>query len=135
MEIQRDSGIDSVAVRRARVDSLLLYEVTESELQELESGGSASVLLNFSILLFSTAAAFLIALLSTDIESNRTFMVFVVFTTVGFVGGFILFVIWWKARQTVGALVARIKSRMPSEDLVDADAQQQDAVDRQQQGS
>ena len=130
MNTQQDSGIESVAVRRAKVDSLSLYEVTESELQDLERGGPAHLFLNLAIFLLSTAISFLIAVLSTEIKSTRTFCVFVIVTVLGFIGGGVLLLIWNRSRQATAEIIKRIKGRMPGEDPVDMDAQQEDAVDK-----
>ncbi len=127
---QQDSGLDSVKVRRGKVDSLSLYEVTESELQDLERGGPASLFLNFAIFLLSTAISFLVALLSTDIKSTKIFIVFVLVTLVGFVGGGILLLIWNRSRQSTKEIIQRIKDRMPKEYPTDLDAQQKDSVDK-----
>jgi len=127
---QQDSGFDSVKVRRGKVDSLSLYEVTESELQDLERGGPASLFLNFAIFLLSTAISFLVALLSTDIKSTKIFIVFVLVTLVGFVGGGILLLIWNRSRQSTKEIIQRIKDRMPKEYPTDLDAQQKDSVDK-----
>lgn len=130
MKLEQDSGIESVKIRRGKVDSLSLYEVTESELQDLESGGPASLFLNFAIFLLSLAVSFFIALLSTDIQSTKTFIVFVLIALVGFIGGAILLLIWNKSRQSTTQIVQKIKGRMPSDEPIDLDAQQMDSVDK-----
>lgn len=127
---QTDSGPEQVRVRRGKVDSLSLYEVTEAELQDLERGGPASLYFNFSIFLLSTAVSFIVALLTTKIESTKTFCVFVLVALVGFVGGGILLLIWNKSRQVTGEIITRIKDRMPKENPKDLDAQEKYAVDK-----
>jgi hypothetical protein len=127
---QQDSGLDSVKVRRGKVDSLSLYEVTESELQDLERGGPASLFLNFAIFLLSTAVSFLVALLSTDIKSTKIFIVFVLVTLVGFLAGGILLLIWNRSRQSTREIIQKIKDRMPKEYPTDLDAQQKDSVNK-----
>ena len=57
---------ETIPVRRGRVDSIDLYEVTEDELQELERGGEASNYLNFALALSSIAVSFSIALGTTN---------------------------------------------------------------------
>ena len=130
MKPEHDSGLDSVKIRRGKVDSLSLYEVTESELQDLESGGPASLFLNFAIFLLSSAVSFFASLMSTDIKSMKIFTVFVLITIIGFVGGCILLLIWNKSRQSTIQIIQKIKGRMPSDELIDLDAQQKDSVDK-----
>ena len=122
---------ESVNIRRGRVDSLTVYDVTESELLDLERGSPANIFLNFAIFLLSAAVSFLIALFSTDIQSTKTFCVFVIIAVVGLIGGVVLFVIWKKSKETTSAIIQRIKDRVPKEDAKDLDAQQEDAVDKE----
>jgi hypothetical protein len=79
------------AVRRARYGQLTIYEISEDELELLERGSPDSLLLNFSIFALSVCVSFLIALLTTTIPSDRTFIVFVVVTAVAALGGVVLF--------------------------------------------
>lgn len=126
----QEDNVESVKVRRGKFDSLSLYEVTESELQELECGGQDDVMLNVGIFLLSTAISFLISLLTTKIESLKTYCVFVLIAIVGFVGSVILLILWNRTRKSRAAIVKRIKDRMPSDTPTDRNAQQTDAVDK-----
>lgn len=130
MAEEKDSGERSLRIRWGKVDSLSLYEVTEDELETLSTGGPASLLLNFGLSLLSIALSFLVTLLSTEIKSERTFMVFVLVSIVGFVGAAILLLMWNRNRQSISTIVQRIRRRMPTEMPNDEDAQQADAVDR-----
>ena len=69
----------AVKIKRAKYDSLCLYEVTESELEVLEKGSPSSIYLNFSVFLLSIAISFTIALLTVKIESIKLFTCFLVF--------------------------------------------------------
>lgn len=126
----REDNVDNVRIKRGKVDSLSLYEVTEAELQELANGGPDSFLLNFSISLISTALSFFISLLTTDIKSVRTFCVFVIVTILGLVGGVILLILWGRTRRSRTHIIRRIEERMPKENPVDLNAQQSDAVNK-----
>ena len=78
------------AVRRARIDRLNIYEVSDSELQLLKRGSPESLYLNFAIFLLSAALSFLTALFTTEIPSTRVFNVFVMITIIGLVLGLLL---------------------------------------------
>lgn len=110
------SGDKPFKIRRGRVDSLSLYEITEHELVTLENGSPSSLYLNFSLLLLTTATSFLISLLTTTIESDRTYAIFVILVVVGYVLGVLLGIIWWRTRQSVSVITKRIRSRIPPED-------------------
>ena len=119
---------ESVTVHRAKMDSITVYDVAESELQDLERGGPANLFLNFAIFLVSTAVSFLVALFATEIKSTKTFCVFVIIAIIGLVGGAILLFIWKRSRETTFVIIKRIKDRVPKEDTIDLDAHQEDAV-------
>lgn len=103
------------AIRRARIDRLNIYEVSDSELQLLERGSPESLFLNFAIFLLSSAVSLLVALLTTTIESNRVFTVFVVCTAIGFIGGLLLLALWGWHRRSRSTIFEQIRQRMPPE--------------------
>jgi hypothetical protein len=98
---------------RARYDRLTIYEISEDELELLVRGAPDSVLLNFAIFLLSAAVSFLTALLTTTIDSDRLFVVFVIFTVAGFVIGSIMMALWWRGRRSVSSLIESIRNRLP----------------------
>jgi hypothetical protein len=109
------------AVRRARIERLDIYEISETELQILERGSPDSILLNFAILLVSIAVSFLVALLSTEIQSSRTFAVFVIVAVVGFITGAVLLALWAWYRRSTTTIFEQIRRRMPPEGVPTAD--------------
>lgn len=108
-------------IRRARVDSLDLYEITEDELTTLEHGSSESLFLVFSTFLISVASSFLITILTTKIESNRLFETFVIVTLIGYIIGFILLILWIKARRSSSSVGKKIRDRMKEEEKLSED--------------
>jgi len=116
-----NSGDKPLKIRRGRVDSLSLYEITEHELATLENGSPSSLYLNFALVLMSTATSFLISLLTTKIESDRTHAIFVIFVVVGYVLGVLLGIIWWQTRQSISVITKRIRERIPPEEQTDSE--------------
>lgn len=104
-------------IRRAKVDSLDLYEITEDELTTLEHGSPGSLFLLFSTFLLSVAISFLISILSTKIENNHTYIFFVVITVVGFVVGLVLLGLWIKENKSSTSVSMKIRERM-KDDIV-----------------
>jgi hypothetical protein len=104
-------------IRRGRVDSLTIYEITESELETLENGSPASLHLNFSIFFISTAISFLTALLTTTIANIRVYCFFVVVMVVSFALGIILGVLWFRERKSATLLSKKIRQRVPPESV------------------
>jgi hypothetical protein len=105
------------AIRRARIERLNIYELSEEELELLERGSPDSLFLNFAVFLLSTAISLLIALFTTEISSDRVFNVFVIFTLLGFLGGTVLLVLWRWYRKSTTKIFEQIRRRMPPEGI------------------
>jgi hypothetical protein len=117
MSEQEQSSENSIRIKRGKVDSLSVYEITDYELDILIKGSPSSLYLNFSIFLLSVAASFLISILTTTIVSERTFTVFCVATAVGGVAGIVLGVLWWNTRGEVSSLSSKIRARIPRDEV------------------
>ena len=105
---EQNGGKRYIEIRRGTVDSLLVCEITDYELDNLKTGTSESIFLNLSIALLSISSSFLIALLTTTIDS-RIFIVFTVIVTTGFISGIILMCLWWRDRQSINPLINKIE--------------------------
>lgn len=104
---------DNVKIKRGRVDSLSIYEVSDSELTTLERGSTNSIFLNFSIFLLSIAISFLIALLTANFQDKAVIQtIFIVLTVVGFLGGSFLLLFWYRKRDDFKITIQKIRERM-----------------------
>ncbi|MBL0316984.1 MAG: hypothetical protein IPP69_14960 [Flavobacteriales bacterium] len=91
-----------IKVKRARYDSLELFDVSENELTTIERGSPSSTYLNFAIFLLSIAISFLTTLLTVDLKENQTlFTVFTVICVLGFMVGLILIGIWYRSKMSL----------------------------------
>lgn len=105
-----------VRIRRAKVDSLCIYEVTEEELDELEKGSPDSLYLLFSIFFLTEATTFLIVLLTVQIAStSKSFVIFGLLTIVGFALGIVLLVLWLRGYLSSTSVVKKIRHRLEDE--------------------
>ena len=99
-------------IRRARVEQLTIYEIEESELQILERGPPDSVFLNIAIAFLSAALALLVALFTSTVSQFvQTF--FIIGIVVGFAGGSVLLLLWWRSRISVTDCARQIRERLP----------------------
>lgn len=101
-----------LTIRRARLDALDLYELTEEELGTLERGSPASLQLNFSLVFLTSGLSFLVTLLTATFPSERTFQVFVLSTIAFTAVGVVLLGMWWRNRGDVQRVVERIRGRL-----------------------
>ena len=110
------AGVDStVKVRRGRVDCVTLYEVSESELDQLEAGSPATLQLNFAIFCFSMAMTSGTSLLTANFKSDKWMIAFMVATIVGAILGAFFSVAWFRNRNSVQKIIQRIRQRVQTE--------------------
>jgi len=107
----------SPEIRRARMQTLTIYEVSESELHILEHGAPDSIYFSIALLLFSCAATSLIALLTCEFASNKVVTGFLVATIAGFIVGFVLLGLWLRSRKRSSDVIAVIRDRLPPEGI------------------
>ena len=104
------NGKRYVEIRRGTVDSLLVCEITDYEWENIKKGMPANLFLNFGIALLSMSFSFLIALLTTDMDS-RTLTVFTVIFTVGCLGGIVSMCLWWRDQRSIDPILKEIEDR------------------------
>lgn len=103
------------AIHRGRFEKLTIYEITDSELDALERGSPDSIYLNFAVFCLSTAISFSVAFATSTIASLYVFTVLVVVTTVSYLVGAILLVLWFRSRTSVSKVAQTIRDRLPPE--------------------
>lgn len=105
-----------VKVKRARYDSLELFDVSENELTIIERGSPSSTYLNFAIFLISIACSFLTTLLTVDLKQKQSlFIVFTVICVLGFMVGVFLTIIWYLSKNEFDEVLKKIRDRMKQE--------------------
>lgn len=130
MSSKGKSSRDTITVRRGRMDSIDVYDVTDQELEALKRGGDGGIYLNFALAFFSIAVSFIIALETTSITSDRQFFVFALVAAGALLGAVILGLIWVVSRNSTKDIVLIIKSRMSYDQNPDKNESETDAVDR-----
>jgi len=107
------SQINDVKIRRGRVGEVCLYEITESELEELARGTQGGdVYLNFSTFCISTGLSILLTLITSEIKNDRLYSSFIATVIVMLLGGGVLLVVGWKSRTPIKGLISKIKMRV-----------------------
>lgn len=103
----------TIAIRRAKIDTLIIYEISEDELRMIEHGSPDSIYLTIAISLISFASAIFCSLLSTEIVSQTVMTTYVLIVIIGFVSGAILLILWKRTNSSVSACIAIIRKRLP----------------------
>lgn len=107
----------TLRVRRGRVDSVILYEVKENELEILENGEQTNLQLNFSIFLFSISFSGIFTLLTATFTNALIQETFLLISICGFIIGLYLLLIWWKGRSSIKSVIKIIKDRIQPEEI------------------
>lgn len=115
---ESNSPQDSIAIKRAKCDSLSIYEITEWELEIIKRWWS-DILLNIWIALISLFASFLVTLLTVDIASDRKYNFFLFFCIITLAGGVILMILRRRGRNDFKLTIQKIEKRMKEEEKKD----------------
>jgi hypothetical protein len=110
--IQTENVGEKVSIRRGRVDSLTIFEITDYELDILAAGSPSSIYLNFSVALFSLAIAGIFSILTATFKTNTAYFIALLITILGFIIGFLLLILWHRSNQSISKIVTRIKARV-----------------------
>ena len=116
MNARRRSKFDP-AIDRVRLDKLTIFEITEAELDAHERGSPESLFFNLAVAAVSIAGSFLVSLLTTTIEDDRTFTIFVVICASDFVSGVSFSLLWWQMRKSLKKVAREIRDRKPPEGI------------------
>lgn len=109
------TGEKSFRIRRGKVDSLSLYEITDYELDVLARGSPTGTYANLAVFFFTLGSSFWIALATSKLGLNKTYVLFMILAILGVSGGGVFAILWYRARQPVKDLVNKIKSRIPDD--------------------
>lgn len=114
---QSEQG-EKIRVRRRKIGSVTIYDVTETELTILEKGTDASVWLNFFIATVSIGASFLVSLLTAEWgeELSLIQVVFICLTIIMFLAAVVCFVFWRRGRGQHKETIKTIKERTIQEE-------------------
>lgn len=107
-----------IKIRRGKVDSLDVYEVTKDELELLRQGSPNSIFLNFSIALFSIFISTGLTLFTLEITSTKIFAVYICTLMISFVGGLITLILWYRGENNFNICLKKIENRMTADLLI-----------------
>ena len=108
----------TIPLRRGIIDSVTVFEVSEYELEVLQTGDPNSIKLNLAIALLSVAISFFATVLTVKMVNIYTFITFIIILVGGFIAGLILLALWWRGRKGVLEVVKKIKARLESSETL-----------------
>jgi hypothetical protein len=116
-ERERSSGDKGLTIRRGRVDSLDIFEVTESELDTLERGSPNSIYFNFCIFFASAFVTLTITMYTVDIKSAIKISLFFSADVISLIATALLGILWWQSKNEVKEVLGVIRGRVPREEI------------------
>jgi hypothetical protein len=102
-------------IRIGKMGVITIHQISEEELTRLVRGSKHAIFLTVGIAALSISLSLLFSLLTTMIESDRLFCVFVIITAVSFVFAVTFMILWWLYRRDIEELVSEIRSRINPE--------------------
>lgn len=114
---EKNRGENFPNVKRAKYDSLTLFEVSEEELNIIEKGSPSSLYLTFGIALLSICISFLSVLLTVKftVSDSTDLIKFIIFLLLciccGLIGT-ILMIIWYRSSSDSKEIIQKIRCRM-----------------------
>lgn len=106
-------------IQRGRLESIALIDVTPDELRRLHgSSDEANTCLNFAVFLLSVFTTLLVALLTTEPNSDRVYISFLVGLCVSLVLGIYFIDKWRREHGKASALLSDLLSRLEKKDPV-----------------
>lgn len=110
-KMTKDRVSAETRVNKYKVEYVNIYEVKESELDELERGSQADLFLEFAIFCLSVAISLLASLLTAEFKSAVAQTTFVCVVTIGFIAGAVLLLLWRRCRKVRINIISNIKRR------------------------
>jgi hypothetical protein len=102
----------------APLGQLKVYELSEAEFEQLAEGPAGQLHLNFALAMLPAALTILIALQTTTIVSERTYLSYLVAFWALLVQGVISLLRWWWSDRSHRKLIGEIRARMPVRPVV-----------------
>jgi hypothetical protein len=104
------------AVQIVRMGTLTVYEISEDELRQIETGGPSSLMLNFGIGALSVGIGIGATLIAAGPTTSRAaFDVLVILTVVGILAGLVLLSVWRRLAKRTGSVIQMVRQRGQSQ--------------------
>lgn len=125
-----DAECAVVKVHRGSLDSIVVYDVTESELSALEAGSPIGCLFDVFVACASISLSLLSTLLTVPNLSNRLYITYLVFTICLGLGALICFILWKVFRRRNSEVAKTIRARVAKPNVKETQDPTTKEVDR-----
>lgn len=108
-------GLGKTVIRYGRLPEVRVYEVSEAELDELESGLAGQIYLNFALALLPAALTVLITLQTVEIQNPRLYIAYWIAFWCLSLRGLLALAQWYKRSGSLKAVAGTIRARVSEE--------------------
>lgn len=108
-------GLGDTRVKIIPTSEIKIYQVKESELEQLEHGSQSDLFLEIGIACISIFASFLTSLLTANM-GKATFIVFVCIAVISAIAGLVLVCLWYRCRKSKKSIIEKIRSNEKTSD-------------------
>lgn len=98
-------------VERHHIETVNIYEVSDSELRELEMGNEADTFLNIGLSCISFAIAFFLSILSSSFKNDFWKLLICCLTVIFGLAGIIMLILWGTKRKSKESIIEVIRNR------------------------
>ncbi len=106
-----NSSFGSTKINHHPIKDLNIYEVSESELIELEKGNDADIFFNFAIACLSIFITAITAVCTGNFSKEWIETTFICVTIITLIIGLLLFFLWNRKRKNKTNIISKIRGR------------------------
>lgn len=115
---QDDESSKPLLIRRGRVESVDLYEIKDSELDQFEKGSPSDLQLNFAVFMLTLAFSAFMALTTASFSAHPSIQTaYIVVVVVGGLLGLYLLCAWWRSHTSSRDICRRIRGRIKESEV------------------
>ena len=110
--MRRNNGFGTTRIIRHKMGDIEIFPVTKEQLEQIEKGTNSDLFLEIALCLVSVFASFLCSLIVVDfVKYPTTFTFFLMVCIISGITSIIMFLLWWRNRQSKHELIEKIRSQ------------------------
>lgn len=110
--MRKNNGFGDTKAILHQMNDFNVYQVTDSDLEQIESGSNSDLYLEIALCSISVFASFLCTLLTLDFKDNtKEYPIYVIVTIVSAIAAVVFLLLWHRNRRNARSIIDKIKSQ------------------------
>lgn len=111
--MRKNNGFGDTKAILHQMNDFNVYQVTDSDLEQIESGSNSDLYLEIALCSISVFASFLCTLLTLDFNNNNTkeYPIYVIVTIISAIAAVVFLLLWYRNRRNARSIIDKIKSQ------------------------